>query len=157
MIIDNDFLTQEEINGVQQTIEYQEMTINYRFHEDDNGYCFVHYAKSGVNNTRWEPVVSTVFERFCEKHEISPKLVIREKILLIPPNGPDARIFVGDFPRHIGQKTFVYFINDSGSNTYVDDYPIEQRAGTAVAFDEFHYHEGPRSSMYSAIIEVAYL
>jgi len=153
MIIDDDLLVDKEVLGIQETVEDDASPIPWNFHDDGTVIKFNYSAK----NTKYAPIIMTIFNRFCEKHDIVPSSVIITRVTLRVQDSLNRDPYP-IIEHNFDHKVFMYFVNDSDALTYVGDNAVEAKAGRAILFDgsQPYMHISPKKNFITTF-EVTYL
>jgi hypothetical protein len=113
-----------------------------------------------------------VFDKFCQKHGIEYKKILRAKINIITMDNEDYHNFIHiDAP--IKHKVFLYYLNDSDGDTLffnknfndkidselVVDYSVTPKAGKAIVFDGMRWHSStpPKNNQLRIILNIDYI
>ncbi len=170
MIIDDDFLNQEEVDGIRETflgrlfpwhLHTELLTPQSRpFHVDNineyKGFQFGHtFYFDKQPQSEYYAIVLELFNKFCKKNDIDYKALLRLKANLTFPDGDSELTQAPHIDHSFPHKVFLYYINDSDGDTiiydkkfsevgeHVDLYEKERvspRAGRAIGFDGLTYH-----------------
>jgi hypothetical protein len=113
-----------------------------------------------------------VFDKFCKKHNIEYKKILRAKINIITMDNEDYHNFIHiDAP--IKHKVFLYYLNDSEGDTLffnksfndkIDndieiEYRVTPQAGKAIVFDGMRWHSSsaPKNNQLRIILNIDYV
>ena len=137
MIIDDGFLTQEEIDGLKETFLGQ--SFPWHLHkqlltpqnsrpfyvdniEEYQGFQFGHtFYFEGQPQSEYCGVVFELFQKFCAKNNISAKAFLRIKANLTFPDGPSELTQAPHIDHPFPHKVFLYYVNDSDGDTIIYD------------------------------------
>jgi hypothetical protein len=122
-----------------------------------------------LNNKEYE----YIFDKFCTKHNIKPKAILRARVNILTKSNYDNYNYPHvDNP--IAHNVFLYYFNSSDGDTVIfdkkigedlsniDDLPIlhsiKPKMGAAIKFDGRHYHSStqPKESELRCILNIDY-
>ena len=122
-----------------------------------------------LNNNEYE----YVFSKFCDKHNIKPKTVIRARINILTRSDYDNYNYP-HVDNAIPHDVFLYYFNSADGNTVIFDkklgddisnpkdlpvlHSVEPKMGTAIKFDGRYYHSStsPKESQIRCILNIDY-
>lgn len=134
MIVDDDFLTKEEINNIQKLmIHSQEFswflnprlldqeTIDEALHFDNiktsGGFQFNHgFYTSGVEKSKYVDLVYHIFTKFINKHNIQSRAILRAKANLTTQD-VNNKYVAPHIDHFFDHNVFLYYVNDSDGDT----------------------------------------
>lgn len=136
MIIDDNFLTKEEIDNIQNLmINSQEFawflnpilldkeTVSDNLHFDNikinGGFQFNHgFYTSGVEQSKYVDLVYHIFTKFINKHNIQSRAILRAKANLTTQDANNKGV-APHIDHFFDHYVFLYYVNDSDGDTVI--------------------------------------
>ena len=157
MIFDKDFLTEEEVRGIESMLDNPRNALLYQFIDDNHGLRFVYWAKwKDEITTKVEPMVVGILNRFADKHGIEVKSVRSAKVIALPQDEKGRR-YIREVEDNI-PNYFLYFFSDFDTHVRVGANSFVPKAGDAAAFDitEPYFLTRPRHMPVALALEIVY-
>jgi hypothetical protein len=150
MIIDKDFLSSVEIDGISSTIFSQEVPVLWTI-DPDNG-AMMHYCRSNSGEeSKFNKIPKSLLEKFCIKNNITNNFMLSSRILLVSQSSKlNETVRVG---------TFLYPIDDSDANIIIDENIFEIQGGVGFFINAKSNYQitSPKNSDFAAIVEVSFI
>jgi hypothetical protein len=137
MIIDDDFLTKEEIENIEKLMIYSQEfpwylnpvlnnkdyldSVKYSFPNEKNigdGFQFNHGFYSNYTKSSYFDLSFHIFLKFMTKHEIKSRSIVRCKANLTTQKSENSLISP-HIDYHFDHKVFLYYVNDSDGDTII--------------------------------------
>lgn len=152
MIIDADFLSVDEINGIRGTVFSQEVPVFWTFHSDQM--IINHYAKSKMGEeSKFNKLTDNILKKFCNKNNIRQTFVVFSRIFLIPQHS------MNSVPVTSKLNTLLYVIDSSDSKIIINDQEFDSIAGTAFVINanDSYLITPPKFNDFAALVEVSFI
>ena len=136
MITDHGVLSEAEVKGVKASLESHNPPIAWRFRDDIHSTRFVlDISVDDEASMKYDTLVSTIFDRFCARHQITPTRILGKRIVLLPQIGKNSRVQKYMYSPLGTHMTFIYYATTSdGGTAFADGETVMPDAGLSISF-----------------------